>query len=133
DVSLALIPSTKVEYAMSVAMVIGREHRTRKYLTVIPSHRLQQSVRQRIGQPASPRLSHQVVAKQHRYVSGSDYAEPPAAYHLWNIVGSYDILGSKTQKVQILAGVENIFNIAYKDYMDRFRYYAHLQGRNFTL
>jgi iron complex outermembrane receptor protein len=29
--------------------------------------------------------------------------------------------------------VENILNTAYKDYMDRFRYYAHLQGRNVTL
>lgn len=133
DVSLTLIPSTKVEYAVSLAMVIGREHRTSNYLTGIPSDRLQQSVRYRFGEQAYLRLSHQFVAKQHRYVSGSDYAEPPAAYHLWNIVGSYDILRSKTQKVQILAGVENIFNTAYKDYMDRFRYYAHLQGRNFTL
>lgn len=133
DLSLTVLPTARTEYAVSFSTVIGRDRVKDNYLTGIPSDRLQQSLRYRFGNRAYLRLSHQFVAKQQRYVAGSDYMEPPAAYHLWNLLGSYDIAWADKQKLNVQAGVENLFNTAYKDYMDRFRYYAHLQGRNITV
>src|SRR5690606_26370187 len=78
------------------------------------------------------KLSHEFVAKQNRYTAGTDYVAPPAAYHLFHAYITHPLTINK-QQLQLSLAVENIFNTSYKDYMDRFRYYAHRPGRNFIL
>jgi iron complex outermembrane receptor protein len=68
------------------------------------------------------------VARQNRVEQGSDYAEPPKGYYLLNLNWGMNI-----QKFDISFRVSNALNAAYRDYLNRFRYYADDQGRNISL
>jgi iron complex outermembrane receptor protein len=72
------------------------------------------------------------TSKQFRVPANSDYAIPPGAYFLLNCeVGT--TLHLKNQPITIGVGCSNLLNTVYRDYMDRFRYYADEMGRNITL
>jgi iron complex outermembrane receptor protein len=68
------------------------------------------------------------VSRQTRVENGSDYSAPPAGYFLLNL--NY---GMNIQKFDISLRVSNALNTAYRDYLNRFRYYADDQGRNISL
>jgi iron complex outermembrane receptor protein len=68
------------------------------------------------------------VARQTRVELGSDYAIPPAGYFLVNLNW-----GMTYKKVDVSLRVSNALNAAYRDYLNRFRYYADDQGRNISL
>lgn len=62
----------------------------------------------------------------------ADYAPPPGAYHLTSIeFGS--TMQCKSQPIQIILGSNNLFNIAYRDYLNAFRYFSDDMGRNIFL
>lgn len=72
------------------------------------------------------------VFQQKRAELNEDYVLPPAAYSLL----SFEIAGDwQTDHSSIgwSVEVENALNAAYRDYMNRFRYYADDMGRNITL
>lgn len=72
------------------------------------------------------------VLKQTRTPANSDYVSPPNAYQLWNLdVGATYHINPK-QEINMGAGVRNLLNTTYRDYMDRFRYFTDEQGRNVT-
>jgi len=75
---------------------------------------------------------YQYVAKQTRYDQGSDFASPPPAYGLINMLGGISCKLNK-QELNLNMGVNNLLNKEYKEYMNRFRYYAHDMGRNVTV
>ena len=68
------------------------------------------------------------VSKQTRVEKGSDYSEPPAGYYLVNLNGGITI-----KHFDISIRVSNALNAAYRDYLNRFRYYADDQGRNISM
>jgi iron complex outermembrane recepter protein len=72
------------------------------------------------------------VAKQNRLVIGQDYTDSPPAYTLFNLgVTSKTKLFDKEVKFHI--GVDNVFNSTYRNYLNRFRYFADELGRNIFL
>jgi iron complex outermembrane receptor protein len=72
------------------------------------------------------------VLKQERYLANSDYAPPPPSYHLLNFeIGTKKIW--KCNKVAIIFAVQNLLNVSYRDYTNRFRYYTDEAGRNFNI
>lgn len=133
DLSFTAMLHKRLEYAVNFSTVVGRNTTQGSYLPYIPSDRVQQSILYRLNKQAYVKLNHLFVAQQQRYKEGSDYASPPPAYHLFGVVGSYIVPVNKQQNLGFQVAVENLLNTAYKDYMDRFRYYAHLQGRNISL
>ncbi len=69
------------------------------------------------------------VFRQKFYTSGTDYIPPPAGYTLFN--GSATFVGLfKKQNYQFIIGVDNILNKEYRNYLDRFRYFINMPGRN---
>jgi iron complex outermembrane receptor protein len=72
------------------------------------------------------------VNKQFRVPANADYALPPAAYTLLNFEAGTKFY-VKGQPVIIGVGGTNLLNTVYRDYMNRFRYYADEMGRNITL
>lgn len=68
------------------------------------------------------------VSRQTRVEAGSDYASPPAGYFLVNLNG-----GITFKKIDVNLRISNALNTAYRDYLNRFRYYADDQGRNISL
>ncbi len=69
---------------------------------------------------------------QNRYPAGVDYALPPQAYFLLNAEASTTVvLGSFAMDMSL--GCYNLLDARYREYMNRFRYYADEMGRNFSL
>jgi iron complex outermembrane recepter protein len=69
------------------------------------------------------------VAKQNDVPAGYDFAPPPNAYNLIDAHIGFKLLINKTDADFDIAA-NNLTNVAYKDYLDRFRYFADEPGRN---
>ncbi len=73
------------------------------------------------------------VAQQKRVPANSDFAPPPKAYSLWNMQIGSSIPVTEKNELEINIGIQNLFNVAYRDYLNRFRYYAHDMGRQVSI
>jgi iron complex outermembrane receptor protein len=72
------------------------------------------------------------VAEQLRVPLGVDFTDPPPAYHLLGASLSMSRpVGSSEMRFGVLAS--NLLNVAYRDYLDRFRYYADARGVDVSL
>ncbi len=72
------------------------------------------------------------VLEQTRFPEGRDYADPPPAYTLAEAsVGSAMHFNEITIQWSITS--TNLLNVSYRDYLDRFRYYADAAGRDIQL
>ena len=135
DISANISINDYVAYQAIFSFVRAKNITDNSYLPHIPSDRFQQSINLDIkkSKEAYIKLKHTYTARQSRYESNSDFTSPPASYHLFDVVASTKLFKNKNQQVNMLLNIENIFNTSYKDYMDRFRYYAHANGRNISL
>jgi iron complex outermembrane receptor protein len=107
------------------------------YLVYMPSDRysldakaftdLSKSVRE-----AYVQIGYQYITKQWRVPDSTDFAPPPKAYGLLSAeIGASFRFGK--QRLNISLAATNLLNAQYRDYLDRFRYFANSQGRNFTV
>ncbi len=72
------------------------------------------------------------IMQQQRFPAGIDYVDPPPAYQLVDVsLGCETWIGKQPLRWSVM--VNNVFNVAYRDYLSRFRYYALEPGRNITL
>lgn len=105
------------------------------YLIYMPSDRYQIDVRYNF-KIAKTNLyvsaNYQFVTKQWRVPSNTDYMAPPEEFGLLSLETGSIIRFSK-QELRISFAVNNVLNTAYRDYLDRFRYYTDAPGRNFLL
>ena len=62
-----------------------------------------------------------------------DVSTPPDAYHLLNFNSNIDLYTNPKSKLTIGVTVTNLLNTSYRNYLNRFRYYADDLGRNFLL
>lgn len=138
DLSMIYKINASLDYQFVGAVVRAKDIVNDAYLPWIPSDRLENSIgfqstnRNSIKTEKHLKLTHVFVAKQHRYLRNSDYAEPPAAYHLFNLNAGI-VFPLQKNSLSFNTSVNNITNKLYKAYMNRFRYYAHDQGRNLTV
>ncbi len=73
-----------------------------------------------------------VVTRQECIPLGLDFAAPPGSYHLIGLSASATrTLGKGELRIGLQAN--NIFNTRYRDYLDRFRYYADARGMDLTV
>jgi iron complex outermembrane recepter protein len=61
-----------------------------------------------------------------------DFTAAPNAYYLLGLSAGFSLRSEKVQ-YNFRASVENLMNTSYREYSNRFRYYADDIGRNFTL
>ena len=102
---------------------------------MIPSERIFQNIKYQI--PSIGRLENSYVQIEHTWVNQQKRFNPqqdlvqytPAAYHLLGLkVGTaYEWAPGKT--IYLDLSIHNVLNTLYKEYTDRFRYFAHLPGR----
>ncbi len=64
--------------------------------------------------------------------SNFDFMNAPEGYWLWNMALGFSVQSEKS-KVDFRLVAENILNTSYREYTNRFRYYADDLGRNFIL
>lgn len=108
-----------------------------QFLPMIPANRLEQSIQYNFPNYSGWKntifqIGHSFVGKQSRYNPLSDYAAPPPSYHLFKFAIGTDLV-LHNQEFNIHFSIQNLFNTEYKDYMNRFRYYAHDLGRSIEL
>jgi len=75
----------------------------------------------------------QSVLKQNHIPVNSDYSPPPNAYNLLSAGFGFGIPLVKKQQLIVDFKIKNLLNTAYRDYLNRFRYYTDEMGRNYTL
>lgn len=72
------------------------------------------------------------VGEQLFVSSESDFLAPPSAYHILSFNSNMEWL-IKNRTMGAGLEISNLSNTSYRDYLDRFRYFADLPGINFTL
>ncbi len=115
-------------------------------LIQIPANRYENTLRYE-WKKTSISLTNLYVAKQNRVPTkiifadiptseiifseyGGDFAPPPAAYSLWNATIYYQLPIINKSSLSLSLSINNLFNTAYRDYLNRFRYYSDEIGRN---
>ena len=79
-------------------------------------------------------LSGIYVTKQTRFDPDKDLVpDSPPAYFLLNGTAEFRIGLPQNRELKFMIVGDNILNALYKEYTDRFRYYAHERGANFSL
>ena len=73
------------------------------------------------------------MGEQRRAPPGGDFAPPPSGYALWNAQLSGQLVLSESNRLELTLTVDNLLDTAYRDYLNRFRYYADDMGRNVSL
>ncbi|MDM8176329.1 MULTISPECIES: TonB-dependent receptor [Olivibacter] len=125
-------------YTIKGSLVRAKDTRRKNYLPWIPSDRVENALRwtksrqKRHLNNTFIQVQHQFVTRQSRYEPNTDFAPPPPAYGLLNVMGGLGFRFNQ-QDLNFQLGINNLLNKEYKEYMNRFRYYAHDMGRNVTL
>ncbi|NQW42344.1 MAG: TonB-dependent receptor [Bacteroidetes bacterium] len=70
--------------------------------------------------------------KQYRYLPNSDYLPPPNAFLLFGVYAGYP-MKLKKQSIIFNLSINNLLNNKYRDYLNRFRYFANEQGTDIKL
>lgn len=72
------------------------------------------------------------VSAQTRVPPNSDYVAPPKGYCIFNFNAGFE-LPAKNKRVLADIAITNLTNVAYRDYLNKFRYYADDLGINAVL
>jgi iron complex outermembrane receptor protein len=76
--------------------------------------------------------SYKYVMRQNRLLPFQDFLKPPPSFGLVNSGVETKFL-IKDKEIFMSLQCDNIFNVRYRDYLNRLRYFADEMGRNFTL
>lgn len=126
-----------LQYELRTAFIRARDIKHQHYLPLIPPDRISHVLQYRFkeGQRINSsyiQLVSAFTARQRRYDPGSDFADPPPAYHLLHMEAGTRIQCNH-RSIRLFATVSNLLNTSYKEYLDRFRYFSHGVGRNLQL
>ncbi len=138
DVTTTVRPFKNIAWRVKGSTLFARNKTTNEWLPLMPTDRIEtsltvenQSFKNMTKAYASISLT--VAKKQNRVpLSIGDYQAPPAGYGLVGLTLGTDIkLWHKT--VTTILNVDNLLNSAYREYLDRLRYFASTPGRNISL
>lgn len=140
DLTLSAMPLQGLTLTGKGEWIRGRNVTRSEWLPFMPSDRygLSCSYGTSLGSDdqyhTSVSLSTIYVTKQKHFNPEKDLVpETPPAYTLLNGSAEFsmDLPGGREVKLMLIG--DNILNTLYKEYTDRFRYYAHARGANFSL
>jgi iron complex outermembrane receptor protein len=134
DLGITLKPVGGLEITSKSSLIYAWNETINNYLIYTPPMRLQNGASYHFGK-VGPFNDFVIggddiyVAKQNDVPAGYDFAPPPNAYNLIDAHIGFKLLIGKTDADFDIAA-NNLTNVAYKDYLDRFRYFADEPGRN---
>lgn len=73
-----------------------------------------------------------LVRRQTRFPANADYADPPPGYTLFDFNARTQVKLSR-QTLRFNLSVRNLFDVSYRDYLSRFRYFIDDTGRDVVL
>jgi iron complex outermembrane recepter protein len=126
-----------VRFAHRISFLYGRDLSSKNHLIYMPPIQFSDELTFQSGKLQRIKnvflsfiYSH--VFRQYWYPEGVDFIPPPKGYHLLNIHAGI-VIPFKSQSVSVIFQADNVLNAAYRDYLNRFRYYADNMGRNFSI
>lgn len=126
-----------IRWLPRASLLRARDRSMDTWLFLMPSDRVSNELRwtlpeQKPGRSTSMALISTWVARQTRFPEGLDFTDPPPAYHL---VGASLSSAWPMGKGELRLGLEayNLLNTRYRDYLDRFRYFADAAGLDVVL
>lgn len=123
----------KVKIQTSGAFLKADNQTLNEPLIYMSANRIEHSVNYEFVNDLSLNVQLQQVFRQNRTPNTiKDFAPTPDGYNLLNLSVDYDAQVLKN-KLTLTASVDNALNKQYKDYLNRFRYYADELGRNIGL
>jgi iron complex outermembrane receptor protein len=133
------IPITRYfAYTLQGSVLFADDLTYKKPVFGIPANRITQRLRftlpiKKTAWKTFVELEGVNVSKQKRMANEDDYAPAPEGYFLLNgqIGLSKKMKGEQT--MQLVVACQNSTNTRYRDYMNRFRYFADDLGRNWTV
>ena len=137
DASAQLRFTERWAFRSQFSIVRSRDQLADEWLFLTPSDRLRNSIvfkAPALGQwrQVEAALSSSVVFAQSRFPVGLDFIDPPPTYHLLGCSISMERpLGHNALRFGITG--DNLLDAAYRDYLDRFRYFADARGVDLAL
>ena len=127
----------ELSYELKSSVVFANEMQTKRYFPFIPAPRVSQQLKWNVDRNGrllrnfTVGIGHTFVAKQTHFEPSQELVSTtPDAYHLFEAnIGTTLKIGDQ-QTLGIRVSAENLLNTEYKEYTNRFRYYAHDLGRN---
>ena len=127
----------ELSYELKSSVVFANEMQTKRYFPFIPAPRVSQQLKWNVDRNGrllrnfTVGIGHIFVTKQTRFEPSQELVSTtPDAYHLFEAnIGTTLKIGDQ-QTLGIRVSAENLLNTEYKEYTNRFRYYAHDLGRN---
>ena len=134
DLGIMVKPLDSLEINSKSSLIYAWNETINNYLIYTPPTRLQNGFTYHFGKIGAFKgislgADNVYVAKQTHVPPGYDFAPPPNAYSLFNAHVGFKVMINKTLADFDIAA-NNLTNVAYKDYLDRFRYFANEPGRN---
>ena len=140
DIEATYKPIEPLTLVAKAEWIFGRNLTRSGWLPFMPSDRygLSATYSKTLGRRkqyvATASLSGIYVAKQTRFDPDKDLVpDSPPAYFLLNGTLDFAIKLPRGREVKFMLVGDNVLNALYKEYTDRFRYYAHERGANFSL
>lgn len=137
DIQMQIYLSKNSLYEIGASVVRANNLSKKGYFPYIPADNFKHAVRQNVKINKATglyiRLENTIQTQQKRYTEGTDFVAPPPAYWLFNLATGTYFKGKKINNTNLHITIDNLFNVAYKDYLDRFRYYSHATGRNISV
>lgn len=145
DTKIVLPLSPQMSWTGKGSFLWAYNQRDRDYLVLIPANRIENELSYKIDRWKMMKdilfsATYTHIFRQNRVPVASDYAAPPQGYGLvsMDISASFSARKKKDnakEKLPIQLGVQvnNLLNTVYRDYMNRFRYFADEMGRNVSL
>ena len=120
----------KLQFSMRFGAIYGKitHGQIVRYPNFLPCPKGQLQIHKRWSQ-ATLMIEAIGVGKQPFYTPGSDFLPPPNGYVLFNAQLQLNSKGHDQHAHWVIYG-ENLANKAYRDYMDRFRYFTNQAGMN---
>ncbi len=142
DINTQWILHNSLTARINYSYIRGRDIDNQVGLINIPASTINSSLRYEFPEGIklkSMHIQNMEILLAHRYVSrrdditiDQDFVLPPEAYHLFSIkiAGDLRFIGLR---MRLFAKAENLFNVRYRDYLNRQRYFADDLGRKITM
>jgi iron complex outermembrane receptor protein len=137
DAQLSWTPTPDWTWSAGYQIVRGHDQVRDEPLFYMPADQWRTNLRYRFGrdEPADRpflQVGLRRTAEQTRVPAARDFAPAPPGYTLVDLEAGGTYYWGK-QALQLSLGVRNVFDVAFRDYLDRFRYFADSPGRNVLL
>jgi iron complex outermembrane receptor protein len=136
DYQFKYSPDAHFSFFTKGAMLYARNLTTQTGLILMPPNRMEHGISYKgkgLKWAKTPTISANIlhVFRQNNIPPNQDFTPAPQAYYLVGMESSCTIDWGKNA-LHLGIGVQNLLNKRYRDYLDRFRYFADAQGRNIS-